>query len=133
VAGYSGTPLVKKLGLKDGQRVYVAGAPRPYARIVAGLPKIVKAGLGKESLDVVHGFVRNTAEYLAALPKWKAAIRKNGMIWVSWPKKSSPQFRDLTEDGIRDAALDAGLVDAKVCAVDEVWSGVKLVYRLKDR
>lgn len=106
-------------------------APAHYSALLEGMPGDVKWVKGKA--DLVHCFVRSSETLRKELPALMAAIPKNGTIWISWPKKSSGQITDLTEDVIRDAALAMGLVDVKVCAVDEVWSGLKLVYRLENR
>ena len=129
-AGYSGTPLAKKLGLKPGYRVYAKGAPNPYAEIVAPLPEGVHVltRIGKD-LDVVHVFTKKAAELTRDLPKFRNRIAQDGMIWVSWPKRAAKVVTDMTEDVVREVALPLGLVDVKVCAVDEVWSALKLVTR----
>lgn len=134
--GYSGTPLPRKLGLKDGQRVFFAGLPPS----LAGLAKAATfAGVEARpdwrgvpaagSLDVVHAFFDRAADLAAAAKTMMDAIRPDGMIWVSWPKKASGVPTDITEDVIRSIVLPVGLVDVKVCAVDETWSGLKLVIR----
>jgi hypothetical protein len=129
-AGYSGTPLSKKLGMSGGLRVAVLNAPPHYWELVAD----ALAGLrvlepGTEPLDLVHIFVTRRSELRERLPALLEEIEQNGMIWVSWPKKSSGVVTDVTEDVIREEALPLGLVDVKVCAVDMVWSGLKLVIR----
>ena len=114
-------------------RLAVLGCPVPYPRLVADLPgDVVVCGDVGERADLVHVFVTGREE-LEQLPHLGRAVHPDGTIWVSWPKKSSKVPTDVTEDIVRDAALAAGLVDVKVCAVDETWSGLKLVYRLKDR
>jgi len=133
-AGYSGTPLPKKLGIKDGQRLAFINAPPNYAGLLGfAYPHETTAGSEPEAYDFIHFFTRSQADLDGALPGLKRALRKNGALWVSWPKKASGVPTDLTENTIRDLALAAGLVDVKVCAVDETWSGLKLVYRVKDR
>ncbi|WP_417497145.1 DUF3052 domain-containing protein [Maricaulis sp.] len=128
-AGYSGTPLPKKLGLKDGQRAAFLNLPDDHADLreaaqFASLETVASPG---DELDFVHMFTRIRAELEDGLPKLKRAIRPTGMIWVSWPKKASKVPTDITEDTIREIALPIGLVDVKVCAVDPVWSGLKLM------
>lgn len=134
MAGYSATPLVKKLGIEDGFRIAVKNAPRPYDEIVPGLPESVQwSARLRKNLDMVHVFVADAARLQALLAFAKAAIKPKGMIWVSWPKKSSGVWSTVTEDSIRSACLPMGLVDVKVCAVDEVWSGLRLVLRKAER
>lgn len=130
MAGYSGTPLAKKLGFKEGYRVRIQGAPEDYLDLVGPTPKNVKISKSlRNDIDIFHLFTRSSSELKAQLPKLIGAIRQNGMIWVSWPKKSSGVPSTVTEDTIRSVALPLGLVDVKVCAVDETWSGLKLVIR----
>jgi hypothetical protein len=135
-AGYSGTPLAKKLGIKPGHRVALLGAPRGFKDALEGLPadvQPVRDPRGKSRFDVVVLFVADAAALRTRLPRALERMDPHGALWVSWPKKTSPLFRDLTEDGIRAAGLKAGVVDTKVCAVDEDWSGLRLVVRLADR
>jgi len=129
-AGYSGKSLIDKLGLKDGAKAIVVRPPANYATLTGG------AAIGQRSaapaagdFDFIHLFVRTTAELDMKLPKLAPRLAAGGMLWVSWPKKSSALFVDLTEDGIRRICLPLGLVDVKVCAVDEDWSGLKLMRR----
>ena len=132
--GYSGTPLAKKLGIKPDCRIFVENAPDNYATLLAPLPDrvdIVKKLTAK--VDLVHLFTKEARELTAKLKKYLGAIRDNAVIWISWPKKAAMVATDITEDVIRDIALPLGLVDTKVCAVDEVWSGLKLVVRLENR
>jgi len=132
--GYSGTPLSKKLGIKEGCRLCVAGAPAEYAEILAPLPPNVKISTRRmKDVDIWHIFTKSSDELRWRLPEMMAQIRKDGMIWVSWPKKSSKVETDVTEDVIRAVALPLGLVDVKVCAVDDIWSGLKLVIRRENR
>ena len=128
MAGYSGKPVVQKLGIKPGFCIFVDGAPSAYGKIVGKLPAdvTVKAGL-KPPLDMVHVFVAQAAGLAGKLRRYRAAIAPDGMIWVSWPKKSSGVATDLTDIVVRDTALPLGLVDIKVCAVDDIWSGLKFV------
>ncbi len=133
MAGYSGTPLVRKLGIKDGMTVLVLDAPAPYAALVPDLPAgvLVRGDVGPA--DVAHVFVTRRDGLQERIRKLGECVRPTGAVWVSWPKKSARLATDVTEDAVRAAALAAGLVDVKVCAVDETWSGLKLVYRLADR
>jgi hypothetical protein len=134
MAGYSGKPLSQKLGLKPGFCVFVVGAPMDYRKLVGDWPegaKLVKEA--RAPLDVVHLFVTEANGLAAHLRKYRATIAPDGMIWVSWPKKSSGVATDLSDIAIRDAALPLGLVDIKVCAVDEVWSSLKFVIRREQR
>jgi hypothetical protein len=126
--GYSGTSIVKKLGIKPGFKIWILGFPGDYAGIVAPLPCDVSFGQDTD-LDIVHGFFTQRETLTIALPKMIRAIRPNGMIWISWPKKSVRVETDLTESVIRDLALPLGIVDIKVCAVTDVWSGLKFVIR----
>ena len=134
-AGYSGTPLWRKLGYRDGTRALVAGAPAGYAALL-GLPADVgvewlrRPGRG---MGFVHQFASRDSELAARLRSHRGAIAPDGVIWVSWPKRSSGVPTDITEDVIRRIALPLGLVDIKVCAVDGTWSGLKLVIRRENR
>jgi hypothetical protein len=133
-AGYSATPLVKKLGLKPGFKILVMNEPENYLTLLQNLPDgIVMMKHPEPGLDMIHFFVVQARELFKDLPVLKKLIASNGMIWVSWPKKSSKLPTDITEDTIRELAIRTGLVDVKVCAIDEVWSGLKLVIPLKDR
>lgn len=135
-AGYSPTPLVAKLGLKDGQSVVFVDLPEELgelafsrdfaARKLTGWAGIDAAGEGH---DVVHAFTRRRADLDGNAETFKKMIAPDGAVWISWPKKASKIATDITEDVIRDVALPKGLVDVKVCAVDAVWSGLKLVIR----
>lgn len=130
MAGYSGTPLAKKLGIKEGYRVRIKNAPDDYLELVSPTPENVQISKSlRKDVDIFHFFTRSSSELKAQLPKLIAAIDQNGMIWISWPKKSSGVSSSVTEDTIRSVALPLGLVDIKVCAVDETWSGLKLVIR----
>jgi len=129
-AGYSGTPLAAKLGIKAGGRVHLINAPKEYRALLEPLPdRVVFGPKLTETTDVSHIFVRRQAELRAKLPVMQRAMRSDASIWVSWPKKASGVQTDITEDTIRDIALPMGLVDVKVCAVDDVWSGLKLMIR----
>lgn len=128
--GYSGTPLAKKLGFKPGLRVAAIGAPANYAKLLAPLPTDVDLGarVGKTT-DIVHLFTTSKAELAKKLEGWLKLLPTDAAIWVSWPKKAAKVPTDITEDAIRAVALPMGLVDIKVCAIDETWSGLKLVLR----
>src|SRR5258705_5231151 len=128
MAGYSAKPLAQKLGIKPGFCVFVDGAPSAYRNIVGGLPPEVKiAARLKPPLDMVHLFATKASALRGKLPACRDAIMPDGMLWVSWPKKSSGVATDLTDDVVRDTGLSLRLVDIKVCAVDETWSGLKFV------
>jgi len=129
-AGYSGTPLARKLGLKEGSRVLLENPPAGYLKLLEPVP----AGVRFESrltrdTDIVHMFTESAAVLAKRLGSLRKSIRSDTAIWVSWPKKSSKVPTDITEDTIRAVALPLGLVDVKVCAVSEIWSGLKLVLR----
>jgi hypothetical protein len=129
-AGYSGTPLARKLGIKEGSRILPIGAPANYPELLAPLPAGVafSARAGK-SVDLAHLFVTRRAELRVRLAALRKILKPDAAIWVSWPKKASRVPTDISEDTIRELALPLGLVDVKVCAVTEVWSGLKLVLR----
>ena len=128
--GYSGTPLSRKLGLVEGMNVFVVDAPSTYASIVPALPTGVRfVSRASRTVDLSHVFATRREELQQRLAKLRAVLRDDAIIWVSWPKKASKVATDITEDVIRDVALPMGLVDVKVCAVSEVWSGLKLVVR----
>lgn len=132
--GYSGKPLAQKLGIKSGMAVGVVDAPDHYRELLGNLPDgVLFRSVEEGALDVIHLFVASQNTLADHLPFLKTKIVPNGMIWVSWYKKSAKIPTDVTEDTIRDLALAIGLVDVKVCAVDDLWSGLKLVIRLKDR
>lgn len=134
MAGYSGTPLAKKLGYKPGFRAYVRNAPADYAELLEPLPEDVTFNKRiTNGLNLVHLFTKKRGELADRLPAFLERIERDGMIWVSWPKKTSKVPTDVTEDVVRDVALPLGLVDVKVCAVDETWSGLKLVIRKENR
>jgi hypothetical protein len=134
MAGYSGRSVVQKLGLKPGFCIFVDGAPAAYDAVVGQLPDDVRiAAKLKPPLDMVHIFAVHAATLRKKLPASREAIAPAGMVWVSWPKKSSGVATDVTENVVRDTALSLGLVDIKVCAIDETWSGLKLVIPVKQR
>jgi hypothetical protein len=134
MAGYSGTPLAKKLGIREGSKIFLAGAPVDYRKLVAPLPDgVVLVARMSSAVDLAHIFSVRRSHLHKTLRACLAKLRQDGMIWVSWPKKASNVPTDITEDTIREVALPLGLVDIKVCAVDEVWSGLKLVIRKENR
>jgi hypothetical protein len=135
--GYSGTPLPKKLGLKEGMRMLAVNWEGNYSALVGKLPagaKLLKAvPAGGEELDFIHLFAKTKAEAERGLKSVRRALSKQGTLWISWPKGASGLQTDLSEGVVMELGLRAGLVDVKVCAVTETWSGLKFVYRLKDR
>ena len=134
-AGYSGTPLVKKLGIRPGMRVALLAAPERYVEdVLAPLPEDVAVRTSlRGTFDVVHLFVERRAELERRFAACKAAMEPASAFWVSWPKQASKRPTDLNENVVREIALAGGLVDVKVAAVDATWSALKLVYRLADR
>ncbi|HXG82250.1 MAG TPA: hypothetical protein VNJ05_10665 [Sphingomicrobium sp.] len=132
--GYSGMPLAKKLGLKPGMRAWFPNMPdQVRAEIERDAPKIERLDDPKPPVDLAHIFVTSAAALDCELRMLLPLIDRDGMIWVSWPKKASKVPTDITEDVIREIALPLHLVDVKVCSVDEVWSGLKLVIRKEHR
>jgi hypothetical protein len=134
MAGYSGTPLLKKLGIKAGFTICVIQSPEKYFDWLVPLPENVTV---KEKpageLDFIHLFVKDRKTFRQLFVKSKKNLKKDGMMWISWPKKSSKVASDLDENIIRDFGLKEGLVDVKVCAIDEIWSALKFVIPVKDR
>jgi|SRR5215467_6701047 len=133
MAGYSGTPLAKKLGIKPGATIFLSNAPANYAKLVALPQDVSLARRITATTDVIHLFSRSRQDLESGLKSALKLMRPDAVVWVSWPKKSSGVATDITEDTIRDVALPMGLVDIKVCAVDGVWSGLKLVIRRSER
>ncbi len=134
MAGYSGTPLPQKLGIKAGARLGLFAAPTGFAMTLAPLPDEVTTttALGG-ALDVALFFTRSQSELKKRFAALAKAIAPVGSLWIAWPKKSSGVATDLDENRVRAIGLERGLVDVKVCAVDEIWSGLKFVVRVKDR
>ena len=134
MAGYSGTPLPQKLGIKSGTTVVVINAPTNYRKLLGKLPNDVTFAnrIGADP-NFVHFFTTHRHELEKQLNSLRKKIAERGVVWVSWPKKSSGMATDITEDVIRDVALPLGFVDIKVCAVDETWSGLKLMIRRENR
>jgi hypothetical protein len=134
MAGYSSTPLAKKLGIKEGSRIGLVGAPKNFESELGKLPdgaEIVKRLTN--SLDIILFFVLTQRALARDFAKFAKKLSTDGMIWIAWPKKSSGVTTDLSFDSVQRIGLDAGLVDVKICAIDDTWSGLKFVYRLKDR
>ena len=129
-AGYSGTPLATKLGIKGGTEIHAVGAPADYHALLSPLPPgaVIKARLSTAT-QVVHVFSTRKTELAKRLKTYRRSLRSDGALWVSWPKQAAKVPTDITEDVIRDLALPLGFVDIKVCAVTDVWSGLKLVVR----
>jgi hypothetical protein len=134
MAGYSGTPLAKKLGIKENHCMALVNAPKNFLAHLGPLPattKIVERSV--KPLDLVLLFVDKERLLARDFPRLAKKLASNGMIWIAWPKKSSGVTTDLSFDRVQKIGLECGLVDVKICAVDEIWSGLKFVYRLKDR
>ena len=129
-AGYSGTPLARKLGISERSQVFVHGAPSKYRTLLEPLPASVQfPAAPTEDTDLAHVFVTRKADLAAFLTRFRSLLPPTAAVWVSWPKKSSRVATEVTEHTIREVALPMGFVDVKVCAVDETWSGLKLVVR----
>ena len=134
MAGYSSTPLTKKLGIKEGSRIGLVNAPKDFESELGELPDgatFVKRMTN--SLDIILFFVLKERELAQNFSRLAQKLVANGMLWIAWPKKSSGVATDLSFERVQRIGLDAGLVDVKICAVDETWSGLKFVYRVKDR
>jgi hypothetical protein len=133
-AGYSGTPLPKKLGIKEGSRVHLAGAPTGFDATLGALPEGAReVGATARDPDVTLVFAKTRARLEAAFRKRAERMTTDGCLWGAWPKKSSGVATDLGFDVVQRLGLDSGLVDTKICAVDETWSGLKFMIRVKDR
>ncbi|MBS0189287.1 MAG: DUF3052 family protein [Planctomycetes bacterium] len=136
MSGYSGTPLAQKLGIKPGAAVGLWGAPEDFQETLDGLPEGVcfsSVARGKSPLDVLVVFVRSQREFAARLGTARERMAPAAGLWIAWPKKASGIKTDITETHIRDVALTTDLVDNKVCAIDDTWSGLRLVIRLQHR
>ena len=134
MAGYSGTPLPKKLGIKEDARVRLVNAPDGFEKELGELPFGVDlSARGSKPFNLVLLFVKSESTLKKEFSKYAEKITRDGTIWVAWPKKSSGVATDLLFDNVQKTGLKAGLVDVKICAVNEIWSGLKFVYRLKDR
>jgi len=133
-AGYSGTLLAKKLGIKEGFKIRLVNHPEYYFKLFDDFPEnVIIKSEKKSKKNLIHFFTKEASELIDNIVLLKNEIEENGMIWISWPKKASKIQTDITEDTVRNLALHNGLVDIKVCAVDEIWSGLKLVIPVKDR
>jgi len=133
--GYSGTPLVKKVGVKSGSRVALLHAPASLPASFGPLPDgvTVESELGTDTYDVILLFVTSRDALVEEFPRTARRLQMSGGLWVAWPKRTSGVPSDLTEDVVREVGLAAGLVDNKVCAIDATWSGLRFVFRLRDR
>ena len=133
-AGYSGTPLAKKLGMKERSQLFILDAPTGFTKLLEPLPPdVVFQSKADKATDIAHLFVTQADELKKQLASLRKKLKPDAAVWVSWPKKSSKVATDITEDTIRAHALPMGFVDIKVCAVDDVWSGLKLVVRKEFR
>ena len=133
MAGYSGTPLVNKIGIKPNHKLLFRHAPTTFVKDLGALPEGAAETRSKAPLDVAVLFTRSRAELEKEFAPLAARVAPNGMLWVGWPKKASGVPTDLNENLVREIGLARGMVDVKVCAIDETWSGLKFVFRLKDR
>jgi hypothetical protein len=133
MAGYSGTPLPQKLGIKPGTNIVVVNEPTNYRELIGKLDRVTFSNRIGANSDFVHIFAKRRSELESKLSILRGKISDNGTIWVSWPKKSANVPTDITEDVVREVALPLGFVDIKVCAVDETWSGLKLMIRRENR
>ena len=134
MAGYSGTPLLKKLGIKEGATVALLAAPPNFARTLAPLPEGVEIREhARGKLDVIVFFATRERELVRRFPVMARALQPAGGLWVAWPKKASCVATDLTFDPVQQTGLDCGLLDNKVCAIDDTWSALRFVYRVADR
>ncbi|MBP7416548.1 MAG: DUF3052 family protein [Pyrinomonadaceae bacterium] len=132
--GYSGTPLAKKLGIKEGFVVLTVNAPYDYDELVAPLPEdVTVVDSPRDAVNLIHLFTNSRDELFGKLAECVRLVKQDGSIWVSWYKKAAKLPTEITEDTVREAAFPLGLVDIKVCAVDEKWSGLKLVIRKENR
>ena len=133
MAGYSGTALARKLAIRGGHRIALVGAPEGFDETIGPLPDVDVTSRLRGPLDAVVFFTRRRGELERRFGALKRALDPAGGLWIAWPKRSSGVETDLTEDVVRELALANGLIDNKVCAIDETWSGLRLVYRLADR
>ena len=133
-SGYSGTPLAKKLGIKAGHSVILVNEPKHYLLLFEDMPEVTYVTKpSATTVNFIHLFCTSKSTFESQSLEFKAALKMTGMLWVSWPKGSSKIETDLNRDYIREFLLGNGLVDVKVCAVDKDWSGLKFMYRIKDR
>src|SRR5687767_6136187 len=135
MAGYSETPLVRKLGIKEGFRLGFVNSPKGFRKELGALPPDVKISAGQlpAPLDLIILFTDSEQTLKIEFPILAEKLHSSGMLWIAWPKKSSGVSTDLSFDIVQKVGLQAGLVDVKICAINEIWSGLKFVYRLKDR
>jgi hypothetical protein len=134
MAGYSGTPLIQKIGIKPGHRIILRNHPASFIKDLGKLPEGTQtAERVSGNANVIVYFTERLAELEKDFSRLAATLVSDGMLWISWPKKASGRPTDLTEDIVRRVGLECGLVDVKVCAIDETWSGLKFVIRVKDR
>jgi hypothetical protein len=134
MAGYSGTPLIKKFGIKEGFRIAYVNAPDDIDGEIGPLPNNVKRiSRRANAMDFVLLFTKSQASLRKDFSKYAKTLVPNGMLWIAWPKRSSGVITDINENNVREIGLAAGLVDVKICAITEIWSGLKFVYRVEDR
>ncbi|MFI5263625.1 MAG: DUF3052 domain-containing protein [Candidatus Kapaibacterium sp.] len=133
MAGYSQTPLVKKLGMKSGMKISILNAPEDFWKEITDMPEVKSIEKPSKDMDFILYFADSKKEYKNNFSKLAKTLTSNGMLWIGWPKKASKIPTDLNENIIRDFGLANGLVDVKVCAITEKWSGLKFVIRVKDR
>ena len=133
MAGYSQTPLIKKLGIKSGMKISILNPPDDLLKNLGEMPEIDLIEKPRKEMDFILFFSDSKNEYEKNFPKLEKLLKSNGMLWIAWPKKASKIQTDLSENIIRDFGLANGLVDVKVCAITEKWSGLKFVIRVKDR
>lgn len=133
MAGYSGTPLVNKIGIKPEHALLFRNAPESFGKDLGALPNGARQATNGKCIDVAVVFAKSQAELKKEFATLTKRIASNGMLWVGWPKKTSGVPTDLNANIVRDIGLAAGMVDVKVCAIDDTWSGLKFVFRLKDR
>ena len=134
-AGYSKKSLIQKLGIREGFKIAIINAPVDYAEKLGKLPRNVVVGdiASEGEFDYIHFFTKNRHQLETEFPKLKNKISENGMLWISWPKQTSGEKTDLEDNVVRKVGLDNGMVDVKVAAIDETWSGLKFVFRIRDR
>lgn len=135
MAGYSGTPLAKKLGFKEDFRAGFVNPPKGFQQELGSLPPRVEIFLARltKPLDLIMFFADSQQMLKREFPRLARKLEKNGLLWIAWPKKASGVATDLSDNSVRQIGLDAGLVDIKVCAINDIWSGLKFVYRVEDR
>ncbi|MFN2493430.1 MAG: DUF3052 domain-containing protein [Pyrinomonadaceae bacterium] len=135
MAGYSETPLVKKLGIKNDFRVGVVNPPKGFPRELGNLPSGVNISIARlpKPLDLIILFADSRRTLKLQFSKLAQRLTANGSLWIAWPKKASAVATDLSDNSVREIGLAAGLVDVKVCAINDIWSGLKFVYRIQDR